>query len=110
MKPVHSQLLDSFLMVASVATQGMYSRQNTIRHTAFSGPKPIAVRASVNASEPCAAPSSTAQLETTTSLAEMPAISATTICQKPSPITANAGERNLPMYPAKPYSICSPST
>ena len=34
-------VLDSRLMVASVAVQGMYSRQNTMRHSALRLPKPI---------------------------------------------------------------------
>ena len=75
----------------------MYSRQNTIRQMAFSPPKPMAVSAPAMSAAPLPVPSTTAQLETTTSFAEMPAMSATTICQKPSPIGANAGCRNLPM-------------
>ena len=73
-------------MVASVAAQGIYSRQNTIRLTALRGPKPISASAAAKAPMPAAeavfaTPNSTAQLVTTTSLAEMPAMSATTICQ-----------------------------
>ena len=46
-------------------------------------------------------PKSTAQLETTTSLAEIPAISATTICQKPRPMGAKKGTSHLPSMAPK---------
>ena len=93
----------------------MYSRQNTIRHTAFKGPNPMPASSSANAAMPSAElaftmPNSTAQLETTTSFAEMPAISATAICQKPSPTGMNTGAMNLPTYAAKllPMSSTNP--
>ena len=46
-------------------------------------------------------PKSTAVLETTTSLAEIPAMRATTICQKPRPIGAKKGTMNRPMMEPK---------
>ena len=47
-------------------------------------------------------PKSTAQLDTTTSLADMPAIRATVICQKPSPMGAKKGTSHRPMTAPKP--------
>ena len=77
--PIQSQLFDSLRMVASAAAQGMYSRQKTIRHTALRGPNPIPASAAAKELMPAAElalamPNSTAQLDTTTSLAEIPAI------------------------------------
>ena len=72
------------LDVARAAAQGMYSRQKIIRQRALKGPKPIPSRAAAKAAIPASElaltmPNSTAQLETTTSLAEMPAMRATVI-------------------------------
>lgn len=46
-------------------------------------------------------PNSTAQLETTTSLAETPAMRATAICQKPRPMGAKKGTSHLPSMAPK---------
>ena len=46
-------------------------------------------------------PNKTAQLETTTSFAEMPAIRATAICQNPNPIGAKNGTSPCPKIAPK---------
>ena len=46
-------------------------------------------------------PNSTEKEETTTSLAEMPEISATAICHRPSPAGASTGTRKRPMAAPK---------
>ena len=83
---IHRQLPVSFLMVARVAAQGIYSSEKVINARALAGPKPMPLRMADRLAMPAAeftlfTLNSTAQLETTTSLADTPAISATTICQ-----------------------------
>ena len=73
-------------IVAIVAVHGTYSRQNTISARALAVPNPILFKATSAVLMPCAVamfeiPKRTPQLETTTSLAAIPAISATMICQ-----------------------------
>ena len=72
-------------IVAIVAVHGTYSRQNTISARALAVPNPILFKATSAVLMPCAVamfeiPKRTPQLETTTSLAAIPAISATMIC------------------------------
>ena len=73
-------------MVAIVAVHGMYNRQNTIREYALAVPNPIPLSVEARTVIPAVVvtlpiPKSTLQLETTTSFAAIPAMSATTICQ-----------------------------
>ena len=100
-KATYAKEPDSFLTVAKVATHGIYKRQNTMRQYAFNELKPI----DCNCSAKICIPTSELALttlnkiaieETTTSLATIPAISASTICQKPSPNGANNGLRACP--------------
>ena len=108
--PVQAQLPVSFLMVASVAAQGTYSREKVIRARAFKGPKPMVPREPIREVIPSGevmlvTPKSTAQLETTTSLAEMPAIRATTICQKPRPMGTKKGTISRPIMEPKVWDM-----
>ena len=100
-RPRTQKSLIHFLTVAKVATHGMYKRQNTMRQYAFNELKPI----DCNCSAKICIPTSELALttlnkiaieETTTSLATIPAIRASTICQKPSPNGANNGLRACP--------------
>ena len=50
-------------------------------------------------------PKSTAVEDTTTSLAEMPAIRATTICQKPRPMGAKKGTMHRPIMEPKVFPM-----
>ena len=73
-------------IVAMVAVQGMYSRQKTINAKALAEPNPIVCNKAERPDIPAAVvtfgiPNSTLQLDTTTSLAAIPAMSATMICQ-----------------------------
>lgn len=77
---------------------------------AFSGPKPIPVSAEEKTAIPwgelaLTIPDRTAQLETTTSLADMPAISAASIYQDPRPIGAKTGTSHLPSMAPKLDSV-----
>ena len=76
----------SLCIVAIVAVHGTYSRQNTMREYAFAALNPIAPSVATKLSMPWdvvifCIPKSTLQLDTTTSFAAIPEISATTICQ-----------------------------
>lgn len=105
-KSIKAVELASFLIVASVAAQGVYKRQNTIKQKALKEVKPIAFKASENSIMPAldeelTTPKSTAQLETTTSFAEIPAINARVICQNPKPTGAKRGAKILPRLAPK---------
>ena len=74
------------------------------------GPKPIPFNADAKALIPSGElaltmPNNTAQLDTTTSLAEIPAISATAICQKPRPMGAKKRTSHLPSMDPKLWDI-----
>src|SRR5699024_10916957 len=109
-KAIQPQLPDSFWMVPRAAAQGMYSRQKIIRHRALKGPKPMPSSAAAKDAMPAGLealtmPNRTAQLDTTTSLAEMPAMRATAICQKPRPMGAKKGVSSLPSTAPKLFDI-----
>src|SRR5699024_12569958 len=89
-----------------VAAQGIYSRQKIIRQNALSCPKPAAPKMPTSVFIPApelifGTPNRTAQLDTTTSFAEIPAIKATAICQKPNPIGAKNGTSQWPKMAPK---------
>ena len=89
-----------------VAAQGVYSRQNSIMAYAFLAPNPMAARLAASVCIPWAEftllmPNSTQKLDTTTSLAEIPEISATPSCQCPSPAGAIIGSIQRPMTAPK---------
>ena len=97
-------------MVARVAAQGMYSSEKVISARALAGPKPMppsmAERDAIPAAEfTLFTAKSTAQLETTTSLAETPAIRATTICQYPRPTGAKNGTSHRPRRDPKVFPM-----
>ena len=103
---IHRVLAASLRIVANVAAQGIYSRQKIIRQKALSCPKPAVPRIPTSVSIPAAelilgTPNKTAQLDTTTSFAEMPAIKATAICQKPNPTGAKNGTSQCPKMAPK---------
>ena len=109
--PVHFQLLDSLFIVAIVAAQGTYNKQNIIRQYAFNTPNPILFNIVANSVIPACelifgTANNTAQLDTTTSFAEMPAINATAICQYPNPIGAKNGSNKCPITAPKLCHIC----
>lgn len=79
-------LPSSRCMVAIEAVQGTYSRQNTISERPLAAVNPMEPSADTMESIPEEEvmfwmPNKTLQLDTTTSFAAIPAISATTICQ-----------------------------
>ncbi len=79
---------------------------------ALAGPNPMPSRASWRAAVPTAVPltpNSTERLETTTSLAEMPARSAAARRQSPEPKGASAGAMARPTTAANDPSTFSPT-
>ena len=73
-------------------------------------PNPIPPKSSVRLAMPAAEfklemPNKTAQLDTTTSFAEIPAIKATAICQYPSPSGAKKGTIHFQMTAPKLFLI-----
>ena len=79
----------------------MYSSEKVIRARALAGPKPMPLSIAEREAMPAAeftllTLKSTAQLETTTSFAETPAIRATTICQYPRPMGEKKGTSQRP--------------
>ena len=98
--------LVSRLMAAAAAAQGLYSRQNSMKQYAFSGPKPMDPRMPCSAVIPSGElrppiPNRTEQLDTTISFAVNPQIKATAICQKPSPAGARIGTSAWPIAAPK---------
>ncbi len=70
----------------------------------------MALRAWVSSAMPAAVVAfptlnSTAQEDTTTSFAEMPAMSATTICQNPKPMGAKKGTIHWPIWEPKVWDM-----
>ena len=108
--PVHFQLLDSLLIVAMVAAQGTYNKQNIIRQYAFNIPNPIPLNIAANSVIPTSelifgTANNTAQLDTTTSFAEIPAINATAICQYPNHKKTKNGSNICPITAPKLFVI-----
>ena len=102
---VNFKELLSFLIVAMVATQGTYNKQNVIIESAFAAEKPgYTFRIdSIMFIPPSEDANNTVKLETTTSFADIPAMSDTTICQQPSPQGIKTGAMILPNIAAKLY-------
>ncbi|MPN55337.1 hypothetical protein SDC9_203019 [bioreactor metagenome] len=84
----------SLLIVANVATQGIYKRQNAKNAKADNGVK-ICVSIVVKEA-PSDAPVKTAMVLTTASFADKPVISAVAALQSPKPRGSNTGETAMP--------------